>query len=472
MTTQITIDMTATGPVPSQPSALLSQLLAIAMSLSPGLTSNLPGSLIDDISGTDVGALLVMESMAIDLINSVSPFKANEYLLTELGQIYGVKQGQGFNTSVYVVFAGPAGFIVSKGFIVSDGTYQYQVQDGGIINTNGFSDQLYAVAIASGSWAVPAGTVTNLVTSVPSTISLSVTNPSDGIPGSGVQTPDQYRAAVMQAGVAQCTGVPTMVKTLLGNVAGVDPRLISVRQLSTGWEVICGGGDPYQVAYAIFQGMPDISRIVGSTLEVTGISNTNPGIVTTNLNHGYTSGQVINIDGSQGVAGINNTPLTVTVLSEKTFSIGINTTSSGAYTGGGIVTPNLRNISVSINDYPDTYVIPFVNPPRQIVDVALTWNTDSPNYVSAAAVAQLGQPALIDYVNSIAVGQPINLFELQNAFQTAIASVVPPTLLSRMVFVVSINGVVTNPTSGTGLIVGDAESYFFSDVSTVTIAQG
>ena len=59
------------------------------------------------------------------------------------------------------------------------------------------------------------------------------------------------------------------------------------------WEIICGGGDPYQVADAIYKGMPDFSALVGSTLAVTTISSTNPAVVTTDLNHGYSSGQTV-----------------------------------------------------------------------------------------------------------------------------------------------------------------------------------
>jgi len=106
------------------------------------------------------------------------------------------------------------------------------------------------------------------------------------------------------------------------------------------------------------------------------------------------------------------------------------------------------------------------------VTVGLVWNTTSLNYVSPSAVAQLGNPAIVNYINSIYVGQPINVFELQNVFQNAIVNLVPAPLLSRMVFTVTINGNVVNPSSGTGLIYGDPESYFETATELVTITQG
>jgi len=106
------------------------------------------------------------------------------------------------------------------------------------------------------------------------------------------------------------------------------------------------------------------------------------------------------------------------------------------------------------------------------VAVVVTWNTSAVNFVGGAAVEQLGNPALVTYVNSISVGQPMNLFELQATFQTAIESVLPPALLTRMVFAVSINGIGTSPIGGTGIIAGDPESFFFTNPTLVVIGQG
>jgi hypothetical protein len=172
------------------------------------------------------------------------------------------------------------------------------------------------------------------------------------------------------------------------------------------------------------------------------------------------------------MSGINGTPLTITVLTEKTFSIGINTTSSGTWTSGGVVTPNFRNITATINEYPDSYTIPIVIPPAQTVTMTVTWNTSDSNFVSPTAVAQLAQPELAAYINSIPVGAPINEFEMTAVFQAAVVSLIPTVLLTRLVFSVSINGVVTAPEAGTGIVVGDPESYFTCAASSVTVIQG
>lgn len=395
----IPIVLTSAGLQPQAPADLRAKIVSIAQGYSPGLTDDLPGSLIEDIVSTSVAAVSLCDQALVDLVNSLTPYGANEFLLGELGQIYGIPEGKTTNTSVYVVFSGPAGYPINPGFIVSDGTYQYTVQDGGAIGSSGSSAPLYAVATSEGSWAVPSGSVTQLVTSVPSVVTLSVTNPGNGTPAAESETPAEYQANVLQAGLCTCQGTPTFIKSLLSKIPGVQSRLISVQQSSDGWKIIVGGGDPYQIAGAIYQAMADISVLVAS-----------------------------------GIAA--------------------------------------RNITVSITDYPDVYQITFINPPPQNVSVNLTWNTISSNFVNPLTISQVGTPVIADYINSITVGQPINLFELQQVFQQAVKDIIPPQLLTRMVFSVTINGAVVNPNTGTGVIPGDSESYFITTEAQVIVTQG
>ena len=463
--------LTTAGAVPTSPTVLRDELVAAATALSPGLTANLPGSLVEDMASTAAGAVVIQDQAYVDLVNSISPYTANQFILNQLGAVYGVQQGVGSNTSVYVTFSGTVGFVIPVGFTVSDGSYQYTVQDGGVIASGGQSAALYCLAISSGSWAVPAGTVTQIITSIPSGVTLTCTNLSAGLTGAVAQTIQSYQAQVINAGFATAQGAPTFLKTQLQKVSGVQPNLISIKNVSANqWEVICGGGDPYSVADAIFKSVPDISSIVGSTLSVQAFTNANPGVVTTNLNHGFATGQVITVVGATPSAFNRN--YTITVLTATTFSVGVNTTSFGTWTSGGVITPNLRNVTGSINDYPDTYSITFVNPPVQTVGVTITWNTISTNLVSPTAVSSLATPAIVNYINSITVGQPINTFELQETFQAAIAAILPVNLISKINFVVAINGVATSPVAGTILIYGDPESYFSTAAGLVSIVQG
>lgn len=459
----INLAVTAAGAQPTPPVALWANLISTVAAINPGYTV-LPGGLIEDLASTATYAIALLDAAAVETINSLTPFGANAYLLRELGAIYGVPLGQATNTSVYVVFSGTPGVQIPVGFLIGDGTYQYQVQDGGAIGVGGSSPPLYCLASQSGSWAVPANTVTEFISSKPPAVTLTCNNPQPGTPSSGAQTEEQYAALVLQAGLVSAQGNASTAKTLLSKVPGVQPRLVSVKQVDGGgWEVICGGGDPYQTASAIYSSGLDISTLVGSIIHVTALTNANPGVITTNLNHGLTTGQAdVHIAGVLGTSGVNGGPYTVTVIDEKRFSFGVDTTAGGAYTSGGVVTPNTRNILVSLNDYPDTYTIPFVNPPAQTVDIQLSWSSISPNFVSDTAVAQLGTVALVSYVNSIPVGVPLNLYALEQVFVSAIIALFNnnPALISKMDWTISINGVATPPSAGTFLVYGDPESYF------------
>lgn len=392
--------ITPEGAVPTSLNTLNAELVAGATARAPGLTTTLPGSLIEDLSSTATGALAVQDQSAVDLINSISPLSANQFILVQLGQVYGVPQGIGSNTSVFTVFSGTPGFVINSGFIVTDGTHQYVTQDPAIISGGGMSLATFCLAVDAGTWAIPAATVTVLVSSVPAVISLSVSNPATGIPGSGAQTLPEYQAQVIQAGQAVATGVATLVKTALQLVPGVQARLIAFRQTGGGWQVIVGGGDPYQVANAIFQSMFNILDLQSAAT-----------------------------DGTTEV--------------------------------------------IAINDFPDTYEITFVVPAQQTVTIEVTWNTvATANFVSQAVIISLVQPAMVAYINSIFVGQPISELILQDTFIQAVSGSIPEGALSKLQFIVTIDGDVVAPPMGGVLISGDPESFFFAQTSGISVVQG
>lgn len=466
--------ITAAGPQPTPPATIRATLLLGVTETNPGYTANLPSSLVEDVLSTEVAGVAECDSARVETLNSITPYGANDFLLSEMGQIYigpGSAPGVPTNTSVYVQFQSDPGLIVPVGFTVGDGTYQYVVQDGGIVQSDGFTELLFCLATSAGSWAVPTNTVTQLVTQAPpDVVDFTVTNPVAGVPGlAAAETAEQYRARVLQAGQAVCTGLPTTLKTLLGLVSGVQQRLISVRQKTGGWEVIVGGGDVYAVAQAIYDSGVNVATLVQSTLSVTNITQALSGVVTTDINHGYSDGQACVITGIVGMTPLNGVSLTVTVVDEKRFSTGVNTSIMPGYVSGGVVTPNLRNVSPNISDPPDVYTIGFVLPPEQTVAIAVTWNTTEPNFVSQAAVAQLAAPALAAYVNAITVGAPMSLVLLEGVFVVAVATVLDTSTISDLNFAVSINGVSTAPVGQ--LIFGDPESYFSTSASAMSVTQ-
>ncbi|EPN6925355.1 baseplate J-like family protein [Citrobacter freundii] len=466
----LSVSYTAAGPVPQTPESLREQLVSLAVQMAPGITTELPGSLIEDIVSTDVGALLICDQARIDLINSVGPLKANIYMLNLLAQQAGIapQKTQGA-TTVPVQFDGPAGFGIPQGFVVSDGIYTYTLNDATIIPSSGITPQVTCTATTTGAWAVPAGTVTQIITSVPDEITLTCTNPVAGVPGLERESNYQFRDRVWESQMSTVQGYPGFIRQKLTDVNGMQARLVSVVQDGNSWIIMCGGGDIYEMAGAIFKSAGDISRLKGTTVDVTGITNANPGVVTTGITHGLTNGQVVNISGVNGMTGINNVPLTATVLTPHTFSIGIDTSASGSWTGGGEVTPNVRNNVVTINDWPDNYLIPFVIPLQQNVTVKFEWGSEGVNYLTDATILTLVSAPVIQYINGIYAGKPLNINNLKDTFLQSVNTTIDMSLISKLNVIITVNGIITNPDPNTNIISGDPFSYFYIASDGVTV---
>ena len=219
----IPVVVTTQGATPTPPATLLADLIALVTAVNPGATFVLPGSLIEDLSSTATYALVINDSFRVETLNSITPFTANNFMLSQLGQIYigpGAAPAVPTNTSVYVTFFAEdqsdsplPGYVIPVGFTVSDGTYQYIVQDGGSTDSDGFTLPLFCQASIAGTWAVPTGTVTQIATQVPANVTLTCTNASRGISGAAAETAAQWRARVIQAGQAIATGTPQLLTT-------------------------------------------------------------------------------------------------------------------------------------------------------------------------------------------------------------------------------------------------------------------
>lgn len=81
-----------------------------------------------------------------------------------------------------------------------------------------------------------------------------------------------------------------------------------------------------------------LSGTLGAAFTITGITQANPGVVTTSTAHGYTAGDSIIIEDVIGMSTLNSKIFTVGTVSTYTFELhGENTTGYTAYSSGGIV---------------------------------------------------------------------------------------------------------------------------------------
>jgi len=257
------------GPQPTPPANLRAALTQNVAAVVPGYTADLPGTLIEDISSTDVGALVTLDQARVDTIAGCTVYGATGYILAQLGIQLGIPAGQITNTSVLVQFSGPVGTVIPTGVIVTDGSYQYAVASpGGVIGSNG-SVTLECVATQQGIWTPLANTVNQVVTTFPAGVNITCNNPEQGTPSTGTQTVQSYRAQILQAMQAPAQALANYLQSQIVQVSGVNPLQVNILQVSNGWEVICGGGDPYEVAGAIFASVGDLSTLVGSQISST-----------------------------------------------------------------------------------------------------------------------------------------------------------------------------------------------------------
>jgi hypothetical protein len=479
---QLPLVMGPQGLVPTPPATLRAQLVAKVAATNPDYTANLPGVLIEDIVSTEVAGIAIANQFLVDLVNSITPYGSNAFILYQLGiDIYGIQPTPATNTSVDLIFSGTPGFIIIPGFTVTDGTYQYICVDGGVVGSDGVSLPIHAISNQTGTWPVPSGTVTDFVTGVPIDISLAVINPTDGIPSTTSESITSFRSRTLTAGLAASTGMDRYLKTLLGNIPGVIPRLVSVRQDidNCKWIILVGGGDPYQVAWAIYYALFDIQSLARPNILIIGITNYDPTninpqipVITTQYNHNLVTGMVETITGVVGMELLNGQSFPVTVLTSSTFTIPVDLSTLGNYVNGGIVSPNPILQKVTLNSYPDNYLIPFLLPAQELVTMNVWWQTDSPNYVSQSAMSQAAAPKIAEYVNSLYVGiTPINVYEMQSIFLIAVRNIVASENITVLKFDVAFNDISYAPEPNTGIIPGDPNSYFYTTADNIIVQQ-
>jgi hypothetical protein len=128
-------------------------------------------------------------------------------------------------------------------------------------------------------------------------------------------------------------------------------------------------------------------------------------------------------------------------------------------------------ITVTVTDYPDNYDIPIVLPTSQLGSVILTWNTIVPDQLDPDSVSSATVEKIVEYIDGIAIGEPINIYQIESIFLDAISPLINKAQVSLIEISIGINGVIVPPKAETGLVYGGEYSYFTTDQSRVTVQQ-
>ena len=259
-------EMTSGGLIPRTPSQIRSDLQDSLLSKDPSLTLDDPAysEIIPSWLDTSVSCIEEIEQIGIDTVNSIDPTLSNEMIADSLGYTLGIIRGESTRANVDVVFTGTNGYNIPKGFLVSNGTYQFYVLNGGVIADG--SVTLYCVCTVDGIIPIAENSVTQIITSVPSPYVLTCNNPIAGNQGSGLEPLSQYKARYIQAFNRVSTGTIAYCKELLSAV-NFDLKRISILPSNGKTKIIVGGGDPYLIGEAIFKSGLDISTFKQSATE-------------------------------------------------------------------------------------------------------------------------------------------------------------------------------------------------------------
>ena len=120
-----------------------------------------------------------------------------------------------------------------------------------------------------------------------------------------------------------------------------------------------------------YTGNGSTTTYTNGLISISNISQDDPGVVTTSSAHGLSSGNIVWITDVEGMTEVNNRTFKITVTGTTTFSLGVDTTAFGAYTGGG-------NVSYPIalfNIFPGT--LTFTDGTELFEDTNQDWTFDS-----------------------------------------------------------------------------------------------
>lgn len=460
--------VTTAGAQPVDPTAIRASIETDVAAASPGYTADLPGSLIEDILSTGIAQIAVAGQAAVDAVNSLSVATAQPYILAVLGAQFGLPINQTTNGSADVVFSGTIGYVIPAGFVVGDASgNQYATVASSVVGASGESLPVSVIETSANQNQIPAGSITKIISALPSGITLTVINPLGGAPSTTQETVAQYRARLMNAFQSVVGGAPQTIRNALDAIPGITSNAVNVVAENGGWQIVVFGGDDYAIANAILSSIGDIQLLQGSGLAIIALSAASSMVITTNYPSNIAVGATLTITGATPSA--YNVTTTVTAVSGTSITTGTNSAAFGAYTSGATFSPNPRNVSVTLTDAPDNYTILFVRATPHAVAVTVTYQTLLAAFTQQAQVSAIAQTALQSYITGLDVGQGISLIAMSNIMEAAIADVLPVAEISAIDYAITIDGVSVTPDAGTQIIQYDPEGIFSS--ASVTVAQ-
>lgn len=242
-------------------------------------------------------------------------------------------------------------------------------------------------------------------------------------------------------------------------------------------------------------------QLTDSTATITGVTQADPGVVTTSAPHGLSSGDEVQISGVEGMRELNNRNFKLGGVTATTFQLRemdqslLNTVGYGAYTSGGtaegvftIATPYVEADLMDIRFAQSADVINLVHPsyaPRELARTGHTsWSLNTITFapsIAAPTGTTTDKEGGTIFAFSYFVTAISEFGEESLTSNTAVANTSPATTVIRITwsavtgansYKVYRNDLGGGPPHGTGLIGETAVNTIFRDDDTATIDFG
>ena len=248
-----------TGVIKDSPTVIRERLLNKAIEKVEGFT-NLPSGIQNNLIDESVIIENEIQDMLSNVMNSISPSYANDFIVKELGEAFGLKMKDKALPNTTITFYGLAGVVIPEGLEIGNagGSKKFITTKSDIINATG-QVSIYCEGADYYDTPTPANTLNVLLNQVLNVT--SCTNLNDAVESTPVETISEFRARFQTKAQANRSGTVATLENELKKVDGTVDRLCTYKEsqiLEDGVkkaviEVVIGGGDDYKVCQLFHQ---------------------------------------------------------------------------------------------------------------------------------------------------------------------------------------------------------------------------
>lgn len=223
----------------------------------------LPADLLSNLRDTAVLALSQYEECTAIFMNGYKWDGVNGWIFEQSAESLNLKRNEEYQSQVALTFKGKKGTIIPKGTIVTtehDTSIRFYTETESLIDSTGTKN---VICVSDYDGIVNRGDLTKIITGLDD---VEVTNLNTSLNKIPKETGEQLKRRFQELLRSPRVGTLDCAYSLLKSIEGVDPKCVKINQkeirtkgeanevlLQRGIEVVVGGGDDLEIAYALFK---------------------------------------------------------------------------------------------------------------------------------------------------------------------------------------------------------------------------